>query len=128
MTTSNTITKDQLLSMSAEDRKKISHFEYFQVNNNSNCSYCSSCYDCHGCSDCSGCHECFGCSECHECFSCSSCHGISNGRNLKHVYKGIQLTEEEYRIVIAGKQIKKEDPYEGKIVEIDGKKYKFTSV
>jgi hypothetical protein len=37
---------------------------------------------------------------CSNCSGCSYCYGIVGGRGLRFVYKGVQLTEEQYRRIV----------------------------
>lgn len=68
------MTKEELLSMSKEERKQLSKVEMSTDGNTS----------------------CVGCVDCMSCVGCKDCVGIYNGRNLKYVAYGIQLTKEEF--------------------------------
>ena len=89
------MTAEELLALTDEQRHELDLFDYKAAN--AHCSDCSDCSYCSGCSYCSYCSDCSGCSRC---LNCSDCYGIVDGRNLRFVYKGIQLTEEQYRSIV----------------------------
>ena len=71
------MTAEELLALTDEQRREMDRFAYI-----AEISFCSRCSDCWRCSD------------------CSDCYGIVDGRRLRFVYKGIQLTEEQYRSIV----------------------------
>jgi len=102
------MTKDELLAMQPEERAVLERVNV-APEDNTDCSGCSRCLSCSGClscsycsycSGCSGCSRCSRCSDCSDCSGCSDCSyccGIINGKDLRFVAWGVQLTEEEYR-------------------------------
>ena len=78
-------------------------------------SNCSNCSGCSGCSDCSNCSNCFGCSYCSDCSNCSYCSDCSNCYKLCNIRNQTPKAETQ-------------NDLSGKIIEIDGKKYKLTKV
>lgn len=115
------ITAEQLIALGKEGRKNllqvsvkvnINCFECRQCNRCTNCNKCyncnfcinteysTNCFNCFGCFNCDKCINCSSCDQCYECTDCFKCMQIIGGQNLKFVAYGIQLTEDQYNIIV----------------------------
>lgn len=81
------------------------------------CSDCSDCSECRRCYNCSGCSDCVDCSRCSDCSDCSDCHGCSDCRRCSNYNNCSEYSEKSPKA-------KTQNDLSGKIIEIDGKKYK----
>lgn len=70
-----TITKEQILNLTPETFNTVNSVDMKVEDTNKNCTRCTGCTRCTDCTD---------------------CIKIKNGKNLKWVVCGIQLTKEEY--------------------------------
>jgi hypothetical protein len=52
--------------------------------------------------DCADCVDCVRCADCVDCADCVRCVGIANGRDLRHVAYGVQLTAEQWDQLMGG--------------------------
>ena len=78
------------------------------------CSRCSRCLDCLDCSDCSRCSRCFDSSRCFDCSYCSYCSDCSDCWHCSDK-KADNVGD-------------KQTSCAGKVIEIDGKKYKLEEI
>jgi hypothetical protein len=98
------ITVEKLMGMSKEEFLSIKNVDMKENKDNVNCTNCTSCKSCYYsckscyyCNSCISCIYCISCNYCNSCNSCTDCYGINNGKNLKYVVKGVQLTKEQYQ-------------------------------
>jgi hypothetical protein len=108
------MTKEELLQMTDSERNALPRFKYEPVDSYNcydctdsyncydctectNCTYCANCTRCRDCTYCANCTRCRDCTDCTDCTYCRNCIGIINGKDLRYVAYGVQLTEEEWK-------------------------------
>ena len=89
---------EKLMAMMAMTADELVRSENVRVSGTADCADCADCTDC---TDCTGCTRCARCARCADCTDCADCYKIGNGKGLRWVALGVQLTEEQYRALMA---------------------------
>ena len=97
------MTPEELLALTPAEREALPLHRYDRAQpDNGHCTgciRCTGCAGCTGCTYCTDCHDCTGCVGCVVCFGCvgcAHCQGVHGGQGLRYVYKGVQLTAEQW--------------------------------
>ena len=102
----NNMTPEEILALTPAEYGQLLPFDC------TGCTRCNDCADCTGCTDCTRCTRCWDCARCTGCTRCSGgwdctdctrctdcwdCAGIENGRGLRYVAFGVQLTAQQWQ-------------------------------
>ena len=88
------MTPEEILALTSVEREQMPVFDCTDCTRCAGCWDCTRCTGCTRCADCTDCTRCTGCTRCNDCADCT---GIKNGRGLRYVAFGVQLTAQQWQ-------------------------------